>query len=464
MIYIIKNKSERRSIMISFFNKKKIINIIAFILLFFLFLYWDLIIQPISIDEVWNYGFAHNISNGLLPYKDFNIVLTPLYPFIMAIGLKIFGSSMLVFHIEHALVLTAFFIALFRLINKRAYIVLLFCFFPMARFFPSYNMFYLLLFSLLLLFEKEEKSDYLIGFIVGLILLTKQSIGFIFCVTTFYYLFLGYKKKFIKRIIGIFIPFFIFFIYLLVSNSLFEFLDLCVMGLFDFGNSNTSRAFELRCFMPLLVLFIYLIYCLKKNPKSIYNYYSLSGLFIVFPLIDSYHFYIGFLSFLIVFLIYHDNFSFIRIPLFTISILVLIVLTYSCYRFSSNDFLYPNTLSHFEYRFIDKNSIKFTKDVLNYMDKHSNKEFIFLNSNAYFFRIIRNERITYKDLINEGNWGYHTNKKIMNKLIERDAIYFLQEEDLDNVFQICKDIMYYVIKHGKEIDFFGKYHVYVLNS
>ena len=29
-------------------------------------------------DELWNYNFAINISNGKLPYSDFSIVQTPL--------------------------------------------------------------------------------------------------------------------------------------------------------------------------------------------------------------------------------------------------------------------------------------------------------------------------------------------------------------------------------------------------
>ena len=31
-------------------------------------------------DLIWNYGFSYNIASGLTMYKDFNMVITPLYP------------------------------------------------------------------------------------------------------------------------------------------------------------------------------------------------------------------------------------------------------------------------------------------------------------------------------------------------------------------------------------------------
>ena len=68
----------------------KIKHIFFFILLFILFLVWNLLFIPVNLDEIWNYGFTHNIYSGLVPYKDFNMVLTPLFPMIMALPFYIF--------------------------------------------------------------------------------------------------------------------------------------------------------------------------------------------------------------------------------------------------------------------------------------------------------------------------------------------------------------------------------------
>lgn len=47
-----------------------------------------------SLDEVWVYNFARCMVNGLLPYKDFSIIITPLFPMISSIFLRIFGDQM----------------------------------------------------------------------------------------------------------------------------------------------------------------------------------------------------------------------------------------------------------------------------------------------------------------------------------------------------------------------------------
>ncbi len=57
----------------------------------------DVFVQKLtSLDEMWIFNFARCICNGLLPYKDFSIIITPLFPMICAIFLKIFGDEMLV--------------------------------------------------------------------------------------------------------------------------------------------------------------------------------------------------------------------------------------------------------------------------------------------------------------------------------------------------------------------------------
>lgn len=62
-----------------------------------IFLFLLILIAPIiltkeigDLDELWNYNFARNVFDGLIPYRDFNMVQTPMLPSIASIGLKIF--------------------------------------------------------------------------------------------------------------------------------------------------------------------------------------------------------------------------------------------------------------------------------------------------------------------------------------------------------------------------------------
>ena len=52
-------------------------------------------------DEIWNFSYANNISKGLLPYKDFNIITTPLAAFINSIPLKLFGQKLYIHRITY---------------------------------------------------------------------------------------------------------------------------------------------------------------------------------------------------------------------------------------------------------------------------------------------------------------------------------------------------------------------------
>lgn len=46
-------------------------------------------------DELWNYNFGKNIAEGLLPYKDFNIIQTPLSAYVAGFFMLCFGRGLI---------------------------------------------------------------------------------------------------------------------------------------------------------------------------------------------------------------------------------------------------------------------------------------------------------------------------------------------------------------------------------
>ena len=72
-------------------------------------LIFNLMCITITGDEIWNYGFAYNIATGLIPYKDFNMVVTPLFPIMSALFMKILGINIVTFHIFNAIICTTIF-------------------------------------------------------------------------------------------------------------------------------------------------------------------------------------------------------------------------------------------------------------------------------------------------------------------------------------------------------------------
>ena len=64
-------------------TKARLIDLAVFGIAILLFLATVLPRNLANLDEIWNFNFARNIANGLIPYKDFNMLQTPLLPFIL---------------------------------------------------------------------------------------------------------------------------------------------------------------------------------------------------------------------------------------------------------------------------------------------------------------------------------------------------------------------------------------------
>ncbi len=442
-------------------RKKILMGMLLFILLFV----FNLFIYPITLDEIWNYGFSYNILNGKIPYLDFNMVLTPLFSFIMTLPLMMFGNNILVFNVFNIFIILGCFLLLHNLIDDNMWLCALIFFIPFPILYPSYNLFLLLLFLYLIYLEKNEKSDYLIGFIVGCLILTKQSVGvFLLLPCLLYYL--KNKKKFISRLIGCIIPCSIFLIYLLITKSFMSFLDLCLFGLFDFaGNNSITSKFYL--FVFILICLVTIIFIVKE-PKNIYNYYALMFYSISIPLFDAYH--VGF-QILVFVLLCFINLNFLkRLPIYSFAIFLVVYaclfVSYSYGNISSFKKMYPNNINHFEYRYLGSKQVDFTNEVSNYIKKNKDYKYMFLDSNGYYFRIINDESASYLDLINMGNWGYNGSDKLINsiKKMPKNTRFFIDGVELVGQRQIDRRAIKYVIKHGKKVDKVGLYDIYILEN
>ena len=429
------------------------------IFLFLLFLLFNLILFPTNLDEIWNYGFSHNLYSGLIPYKDFNMVITPFYPFIMSLGFHIFGSSMLVFHVEHAIILICLCVLLFLLIDKKAWFIVALMLFPVNVSFPSYNIFLYFLLVLIIYLEKEKRSDYLIGFLLGLCVLTKHSVGLCLLLPSLYYI--KDLKKVGRRFLGFIVPLFVFIIYLIITKSMIPFIDLCILGLFDFASEN-GKAFNIY-FLLFIIMIGITIYFIVKDRKNLVNYYVLAFYSIMIPLFDIYHFMVAFLAILILILSKVKK-DIIKPGLFGISIILFSAVLLMDSRFKSK-IIYPNNIKHFEYRFIDYDSILFTNKVNDYIKKNSDREFVFLNSNGYYFRLINDMKISYIDLINAGNFGYNGSDKLLKEIKKRkNSIFLVDKSELSPIKQSDKQALNYVIDNGKKIGNIDFFDIYVFDE
>ena len=446
-------------------QKIKIQSVFKYLFLFCYFFYClVLAYNLIRGDSYVNFGFSYAITRGEVPYVDFNLVIPPLAPWLYSVFL-FFNSSILVFYLEQALLLTLFFAVLFRLLGNKTWIslILLSIPFPIAMvsvMFPGYN--FLLLFFLLLLIycERTNKNDYLIGILLGCSFLTKQTVGGLLALASIYYLFVNYKKV-LKRIVGFLLPVSLCFIILLLQGSFSSFLDLCFFGLFDFGHSNLHVDwFYFICFiLAILVLIIRII----KKPKDICNYYVLLFASCVYPIIDYYHVSLFLAGFFILLLL--DGSIQIEIYkhciFFVLALSVIWFVIQNIYFDDLKIIHYPN----FQFSLISERYNKVVQKLDQYLETLDDDVIYFLRgSENYFYKIKSNLDITYFDLPNYGNYGYNGTAKIISRLKKIEHGYVVIDTDAygskDSAQQYVKEAVEYIMKRGEKVKTIGVYEVY----
>lgn len=405
-------------------NMKK--KIIKYILLFLFFVLILLLFGNNNTDNVWNYGVSHALRIGELPYKDYNSITTPLYQFIMSIGLFI-NDSYLTFIIEQAILCTIFCFILEKLVKDNFLFVLAILLFPIYYFFfANYNFLVMLLFILLLYLEKEKKKDSIIGIVLGLLVLSKHSVGGIILIFSLF----ATKdfKRSLKRLLYSLIPLTIFLIYLLITNTFINFLDLCVFGLFDFAQKNKYSSWLF--IIITLTCFIYTIYSFK-NKKDIINYYLLPSFTLLIPIMDLFH--TGYLfGFFIIVL-------FMRKPLINKKIpkaigITIIVMTCICNTLTSPFIRDMKFLSsgRMKYVLLNTEGHNYVENILNKYKTYDNAYIISMNS--MYFDIESNKKITFFDIPLYGNFGYDGLNKMKRKIDNMHNTYFFVRYDTNRQF------------------------------
>ena len=437
---------------------------------FFSFACMSFLLAAFDGDVLWNYGFSYAISKGEVPYRDFNMIVTPFYPMFMALFLKGISHNILVFYIINSLLITYMFSYLFKMYQEKAWLLLILLAFPIpVVIFPTYNLFLVFLVVLLLYLEKEKKSDYLIGVFLSLLFLTKQSVGLCMILPSFLYLKKD-AKKLRKRLISFLGPIFIFSLYLFFTKSYREFLDLCFLGLFDFSTGN-GKIFSIFTFFLLIPIFI-LLRRIKKDPWNIENYYVVCFMSIMIPLFDLPHFLYFMFAFSFLFL---DKILLPKRQIIFNSILFSVVYSLLFFVFFAGykNITYPNHYHNFEVRFLYNNNGEFIiRDELNrYIQENKDKPIVFLSSEAYFYKITNEMKINSFDLLNKGNHGYNGTRKMIEKIkeMDEDTLFIISSDeyitkDKYNRQQINKEIMEYVMKHGEKIREIYCFDIYKIHS
>ena len=494
-------------------KKFKNITIILFFAVSFLLVLGHVLAKPVeNLDELWNYNIAKQIAGGLVVYKDISLITTPLVPVISSLFLKLIADELIVFRVLNGILALAIFVMSFlilRRLTKKTSIsllctmVIVFLYYPFIT--MDYNYGTLLIFLIIeyLIVRKFDEEKFktrigynlLIGILLGLSILSKQTIGLIISVFTLLVPIIRLNKKedlkvalknILWRILGLLIPIAIFIIYLLATGSFNDFLSYCIEGVRHFNNSiSYFKLFEnknvwtkaLSIIMPALMLILVIINAVKilkkKKDKNllVLTWLSIPMLFAMYPIADDAHFYVGILPLMITILYLLGSVDFkvgkVENALITsITVFAILLISFMAYKEFLNYYYQEKNieLEHYKYLHIEDYLINRSIELENYRKEYKEKniDVYILNADASAYHIP--EDLYYKnyDMFNIGNLGKDGEDGII-ETIENDnnSIYLVLNEKLNPNWQTPRKVIKYIrenLKYKEDISIYQAYY------
>lgn len=409
-------------------------------------------------DPLANYGFSYAISKGEIPYRDFNLISTPLFAFYSSVGLHLFNNY-LTFLLEQTIIVTITFYLLYKMFGKKSYLLLVTTiFFGYFAISPTYNYFCFFMMIILLYLEKYHSSkDYLIGFFIGTAICSKHTVGSFFLLPSiiFYYKDL---KRLGKRFLGCIVPCLILLLYLLLNKALFNFIDLCILGLFDFSSNNGHV--KTSYFYYSIICFIVSFIILLRHKKDINNYYLLFSIMFCVPLFDINHFGLYLNSIVIMLLPYVEiKYRFYKEFVLGLSFIIMILFFKVGCSFKIE---FTRGFPRFEYNLHSSSKYRELSNKNSYLKKFSNP--LLLSSYSMQYHIMSNEAISDYDVFLYGNYGYNGSLKLIerfNKIHNRYIV--IDMKDYYNKSSHCqfnKKVASYIISHSEFVESKYNYNVY----
>lgn len=421
------------------------------LILVIIFIYTGILITYSNADNdlIWNYGFSYNFANHLLMYKDYNMVITPLYPFLGGILMRILGNNFLIFNLYNTILSTILYYYLYKKYPHTFIPSIILISFILR---PSYN--FLVLFLVLILLNIKEEKDFFIGFILGLLFLTKQS--FILLILPSIYLITKPKRLF-KRIGAFFLPCLFFLIYFILTNTFLDFLNYTFLGLFSFSSKNSFFNIG-TIFILSLIIYLFLYYLKTKDIKVLY---LITYQIMAYPIFNTMHIILSIIPVIIYFL---DklvkkkkyNLNYLRYFNYFVSILLICPLLSIPLQYLNKDLVEgENAL---EYKDISRsylvNKDLFLKEVPNLNNTY------FLMYDAYIYKYLLNNPITSYDLLLNGNLGYNGEERVIDYFNSLDSNTYFVLNRAYTGGQLSKNIDAYIRNHYLKVKDFQEFTLY----
>ena len=415
--------------------------------------------------------------------------MTPLFPAVSAIFLKIFGQEMIVLRVLEAFQIAGILFIAYKIMTKLKMnkgislilaVAIYFYFEHIGIWHLDYNWLVLLIELYLLYIEIKNKDaetdinlkkELLLGTLAGLTILIKQTSGIIFVVGFVFYKVLQisdlknadkYLKIVIARLIGAILPVIVFAIYLKVTGTFSDFMSYTILGVKTFSNKigymhlyNTgdwilkilATIFILQIFV-MLVIFIVSFFRKQLDKKEWFKnifillVFSIFTITPIYPIADSAHFGIAafctiisfmYCVYMLVMLLVNRSerikkilkIFFNALSLFVIAILIL-ESVYKIYLYTQDSTIYHD-IKNFKWIPIGENFYNTIKGLDNFIieEENNGKTVYILDSTAAMYFIPLDKYNKNYDMFNLGNFGENGNQGIIDDIASKDNLVLL---------------------------------------
>lgn len=451
---------------------KNVKKILFYLTIFILIILWQLLSGKTTYDYFWSYGFSLKLANGLVAYRDFNMVTTPFTQMLFALFLFIFGKGIHIYIIFYSLILTLICYLLDVLYGKKGLVVVALMFIspnilPIFMSSCNYNFLLLLLLFILILCERKDVNPLIIGILLGLSFFTKQNIGIVFILVDLIYSFR--KKTFLKKLVGIFIVFLIFFAYFILTNSLYDFFDQCFFGLVNFEKENNYHR-GIYFYLILIIFGVSIVYVIKN--KSLERFLLLAYMFIALPLYDCAHFLLSFYAFV---LLFEER----RFKIFSKVSIQMIILVFQFILLGNivitnfkEEAIYPNNIKYLNYFYHPKEVMQKNNQLASYLKKYNTSNIVIFDTNSMYYKLTNDYRsYKYLDLLNNGNFGRLGSINPIKEMrqLDKNTIYVFNpklynEYDKYSRSQLDVYTLEYFLQHYKKVDSILDFDIYMSRS
>jgi len=471
-----------------------------------------------NLDEIWNFNFIRNVTDGLLPYKDFNMVQMPFFPLICSLFFKIFGTELIIMRILGILLCTVIIFIVYKTLNlltKNKYFSLAISigvlFLYKEYFCLDYNFMILTITVFILYYELKNKQlplqinlkyDMLLGIIAGMAITFKQSTGLLLVAV-----FVAYKWLFIRnkddlktafkisliRGFSALVPVIAMLIYLWINQIFVQFFDYCILGIKTFDNyisyervlANSNIIIKTLAILVPAVMIYSLYYVIRHNKQNDSRMvltllvYSIATSIIIYPIADEMHFLIGALPSIItiIYILYKQLAKILNkitikeiarkeIAKISKSLLISIILLITIlelHRLVIWIKTYtPHELQHYQY--IDVENVKRRIELeMNFIEEKQKegKSVYIIDADAPITMIPLNKYNKNYDMLLKGNLGEKGAKGVIEQIKgEQNALFLMRSEVRNLNWQFPRDIFYYVKNNMTKIGEVSVYEVY----